>query len=235
MTDRGRQRVWDPDTSGASSFSTVQISGVTPVGGKLPVDTEITIEGDVIVQDMDIRSMPLTEVFVSGTPTVQATDFDIRNLSNTQDSVSVIGDINITHPVIVSGVQGTVDTTGNISIVHPVVISGTQNALSITDNGGSITVDASDLDVRNLSHAQDSVSIPQGLSVVSVPPILISGTTSWARLQEADDLVTTIQYNEPSSRITVSGISYSSSSLGLSALETFVSGTNTLLITRSVT
>ncbi len=59
-------------------------------------------------------------------------------------------------------------------------------------------------------------------------------STLWGQLQTSDDLVTIIQYNEPDSRTTVSGVLYSSVSLGTSALETFVSGTNTLTITRTV-
>ena len=54
------------------------------------------------------------------------------------------------------------------------------------------------------------------------------------QLLGSDDLVTIIQYNEPTARTTVSGIVYSSISLGTSALETFVSGVNVLTITRTV-
>ena len=58
--------------------------------------------------------------------------------------------------------------------------------------------------------------------------------TDWTRLNYADDLVTVIQYNEPAARTTVSGITYTSSSLSLNGLEVFVSGVNTLSITRTI-
>ena len=136
MSDKGITRVgtmrwdetdkkWVKDTGSASSDPTglqnVQISGVTPVNGKLPVDTELIVEGNIIVQDVSIRSAPLTEVTPSGT---------------------------------------------------------------------------------------------------------------YAKLMTASDLITVIQYNEPSTRTTVSGITYSSATLGTTAYETFVSGTNTITISR---
>ena len=58
--------------------------------------------------------------------------------------------------------------------------------------------------------------------------------TDFVRLMNADDLVTKVQYNEAASRTTVSGVLYTSATLGVNALETFVSGTNTLTITRTV-
>ena len=127
---------WIPQTqssSGGGTSSTVSISGVTVVNGRLPVDTELTIEGDVIVDEIKINSMPLTEVYVSGT-------------------------------VSASGVE----------------------------------------------------------------------VSSFGRLMEADDLVTTITYNEPDSRTTVGVITYESSDIGMSATETFASGVNYITITRNV-
>jgi len=63
----------------------------------------------------------------------------------------------------------------------------------------------------------------------------VSGTeiTDFVRVQNADDLVTVVQYNEPSVRTTVSGVTYSSATLGITAYETLVSGTNTLTISRA--
>ena len=113
---------WVPMSSSGSTLSTVQISGITPVGGKLPVDTELTIEGNVIVEDVKIKSAPLTEVYPSGT---------------------------------------------------------------------------------------------------------------YAQIIQSDDLVTEIQYNEPSAMTTVSGVTYTSAVLGTTVLETYVSGINTLTITRA--
>lgn len=67
-----------------------------------------------------------------------------------------------------------------------------------------------------------------------IPQTASSEEAGFTRLINADDLVTVIQYNEPNTRDTVSGILYSSAGLGTSATETFVSGTNTLTITRDI-
>jgi hypothetical protein len=76
---------------------------------------------------------------VDGTVTVTATDLDIRNLSAAQDNVRIS------------------DGTDSLAV-------NTDGSINITDNGGSITVDgtvavtATDLDIRDLSAATDSVT-----------------------------------------------------------------------------
>lgn len=57
--------------------------------------------------------------------------------------------------------------------------------------------------------------------------------TEFDRLQNADDLSTIITYNESNSRGTVKKIVYSSPGMGLTATETFTSGTNTITIVRT--
>lgn len=41
-------------------------------------------------------------------------------------------------------------------------------SLGITDNGGSLTVDAVDLDIRNLSHSQDNIKIGDGVDFLAI-------------------------------------------------------------------
>ena len=41
-------------------------------------------------------------------------------------------------------------------------------SINVKDNGGSLTVDASDLDIRDLSHTQDSVKIGDGTDFLAV-------------------------------------------------------------------
>ena len=53
------------------------------------------------------------------------------------------------------------DGTGN-------AIGSTGGALHISDAGGSLTVDATDLDIRDLSHTQDSARIGDGTDLVTV-------------------------------------------------------------------
>lgn len=86
---------------------------------------------------------------VDGSVTVSASDLDIRDLSHTQDSVK-LG-----------------DGTDFLAV-------NADGSLNITDNGSSITVDgsvtvsASDLDIRDLSHTQDSVKIGDGTDFLAV-------------------------------------------------------------------
>jgi len=47
-------------------------------------------------------------------------------------------------------------------------ISSTGGALHISDGGGSLTVDATDFDIRDLSHTQDSVKIGDGTDFLAV-------------------------------------------------------------------
>ena len=88
-------------------------------------------------------------ITVDGSVTVSATDLDIRDLSHTQDSVKMG------------------DGTDFVAV-------NTDGSLNITDNGGSITVDgsvtvsATDLDIRDLSHSQDSVKIGDGTDFLAV-------------------------------------------------------------------
>lgn len=57
--------------------------------------------------------------------------------------------------------------------------------------------------------------------------------TEFEQLQNADDLTSIITYNESNSMGTVKNIVYSSPGLGMSATETFTSGTNTITIVRT--
>lgn len=45
---------------------------------------------------------------------------------------------------------------------------GADGSINITDNGGSLTVDATNLDIRDLTHVSDSVKIGDGVETVAV-------------------------------------------------------------------
>jgi len=95
--------------------------------------------------------------------TVDAADLDVRDLTNASDSVT-------SHQggawtVTANAGTGKFNTTG--STVNIANQEGT--SLAVNDNGGSLTVDASNLDVRDLSSAQDTVgSVQSGAWAVSV-------------------------------------------------------------------
>jgi hypothetical protein len=90
-------------------------------------------------------------ITVDGAVTVSATDLDIRDLSAAQDNVAIS------------------DGTDTLAVNA----DGSINAI-INDGGGSITVDgavtvsATDLDIRDLSAAQDNVAISDGTDTLDI-------------------------------------------------------------------
>lgn len=120
----------------------------------LPVRTEN--DGDVVVKvgDATTPSQQLTvnadgSVNItdnSGSLTVDAIDLDIRDLDSTQDSVEVL--------------QATHDNlNANVTIQVSDVDVSNANPVPVSDAGGSLTIDAVDLDIRDLAFATDSVDV----------------------------------------------------------------------------
>lgn len=118
----------------------------------LPVRTEQ--DGDVVVKVGDglVPSQQLTvnpdgSVNVTdngGSLTVDATDFDIRDLDSATDSVEVL--------------QATHDNlNANVTIQVGDVDVSNANPVPVSDAGGSLTVDAVNLDIRDLVFATDKV------------------------------------------------------------------------------
>ncbi len=119
--------------------------------------------------------------------TVEATDFDIRDLNNATDSVLVYGNDGVNNQPVRTDATGalaiqdnggsiTVDATdldirdldntadsvlvyGNDGADNRALLTDATGALAIQDNGGSITVDATDLDIRDLDNTTDSVLV----------------------------------------------------------------------------
>lgn len=91
----------------------------------------------------------------SSSITVDATDLDIRDLSSASDSILVL-----------QSVHDDLNANVNLQIDNADVANG--NPVPVSDAGGSITVDATDLDVRDLTHASDSVKIGDGTDFLAV-------------------------------------------------------------------
>lgn len=99
----------------------------------------------------------------TGSITVTATDLDIRDLTHVSDSVQ-IGDGTTLADVL----DGTVDA------LYVAITDGTET-LAIDASGyvtaninGTVTVTATDLDIRDLTDASDSVSIGDGTDTLAV-------------------------------------------------------------------
>lgn len=123
---------------------------VSDAGGSLTVDAV----------NLDIRDLVFAtdKVDVTGsdiTATVTATDLDIRDLDSAQDSVEVL-----------QATHDNLNANANIQVGDADVANG--NPVPVSDAGGSLTVDATDLDIRDLDAAQDNVAISDGTDTLAV-------------------------------------------------------------------
>lgn len=96
--------------------------------------------------------------------TVDAADLDIRDLAFATDKVDVSGSTVILDPA-------TIIALGDVTVENGPGAA----AVNIQDGGNSITVDATDLDIRNLTFAADKVDVT-GSAVALSAPALIAGT-----------------------------------------------------------
>lgn len=94
-------------------------------------------------------------ITVDGSVTVSATNLDIRDLTSVSDSVSVL-----------QATHDNLNLNANIQVGNADVANG--NPVPISDAGGSLTVDATNLDIRDLSAAQDNVAISDGTDTLAV-------------------------------------------------------------------
>lgn len=120
----------------------------------LPIRTESAGDAIVKVADATIPSQQLAvnadgSVNITdngGAITVDASNLDIRDLSAASDSVEAVQD---THDDL--------NANANLQVGNADVANG--NPVPISDAGGAITVDAIDLDIRDLDSASDSVTV----------------------------------------------------------------------------
>lgn len=163
---------------------------VSDAGGSLTVDaTDLDIRNLVFATD---------KVDVSGssiTATVSATDLDIRDLDAAQDNVAISdgtdtlainadGSLNAvvtatdldirnlvfaTDKVDVSGSTVALDA-GTLAALESITVQNGAGAaaVNIQDGGNSITVDANNLDIRDLTHVSDSVKIGDGTDFLAI-------------------------------------------------------------------
>lgn len=131
----------------------------------LPVRTEQAGDVEIKLVDGTITSRKLTvnadgsiNITDNGTSiTVDAADLDIRDLAFATDKVDVTGS------------TVALDAPTLAALESVTVQNGTgAAAVNIQDGGNSITVDAVDLDVRDLTHVSDSIKIGDGTDFLAV-------------------------------------------------------------------
>lgn len=97
--------------------------------------------------------------------TVDATDLDIRSLTFVDDKVDASNSINVE---VVQSAHDDLNTNANIQVANNDVSNG--NPVPISDAGSSLTVDSTNLDIRNLTVARDTVKIGDATHVMTVNP-----------------------------------------------------------------
>ncbi len=132
----------------------------------LAVNADGSINAVVSSTNLDIRDLAFatdkvdvtgSDVTVSNTVTVQSTNLDIRDLVFATDKVDVSGStVALDAPTLAALESITVQNGSGAA------------AVNIQDGGNSITVDAADLDVRDLTHVSDSVKIGDGTDFLAI-------------------------------------------------------------------
>lgn len=149
---------------------------------------------------------------VDGSVTVSATDLDIRDLTSVTDSVSVL-----------QATHDNLNANANIQVGDTDVSNG--NPVPVSDAGGSITVDgsvtvsATDLDIRDLTLALDSVKISANTSANSITnPIFVQMTDATASTENHTYSEDDVSGNSSVNRdLTVAGGTYILKSIEMSA------------------
>jgi hypothetical protein len=147
----GERLIFDDDVWTGSNAGGASVQDSLIENGRVKVDIGQNIQVSV-GPSVEISNDVGNPVPVSGTVsvtepvTVDATNLDIRDLSSATDSVTTV-------PSGTQTVSGTVEITNDVG--NPIPVSGT---VSVTE---PVTVDATDLDIRNLSSATDSVEAKQ--------------------------------------------------------------------------
>lgn len=149
---------------------TVATTSVTMMGGLADEASPDSVdEGDGGALRMTLDRKMLTRV-------VGATDanrLDVSAAGNAQVEVAIalptgtnnIGDVDVlTVPAPLSTTGGGTEATA----LRVTIASDSTGLVSVDDNGGSLTVDAVDLDIRDLTHVSDTVGIGDGTDTLEV-------------------------------------------------------------------
>jgi len=154
------------NVNGSFSLSPGSEIKITDGTDDLAINADGSINATVSATDLDIRDLAFatdkvdvtgSSVTISGSVSVTATDLDIRNLVFATDKVDASGSsVALDAPTLAALESTTVQNGAGAS------------AVNIQDGGNSITVDAADFDIRDLTHVSDSVKIGDGTDFLAV-------------------------------------------------------------------
>jgi fructose-specific phosphotransferase system component IIB len=118
---------------------------------------DLTFAADKVDASGSTVELGATTLAALETITVTATDLDIRNLVFATDKVDVGGSTVELGATTLSALESITVQNGSGGA-----------AVNIQDGGNSITVDAADLDIRDLTHVSDSVKIGDGTDFLAI-------------------------------------------------------------------
>jgi hypothetical protein len=165
----GNSVIQDPDGDflQINPDGSINVSGVT-LSGPVTVSNEVEVKNDTGNPiPVDVGNLPTDypdAVAESTLASVLTTLGDI--LSELQGTLDVLGTVAVSNFPATQPVSGTVEVTNDVG--NPLPVSGTVSVaepVSVDDNGASLTVDAINLDIRDLSSATDSVAVTGTVSV----------------------------------------------------------------------
>lgn len=148
--------------SGDIGTEVLSVRRDTPVSGT-------SADGDYATLNTDADGRLYTNIHDGGNSiTVDAVNLDIRDLTHVSDSVR-IGDGTDLANVTAAGELNVLSTAQPGVDIGDVTVNnaGGAAAVNIQDGGNSITVDAVDLDIRDLTLAQDAVKVSGNTSANS--------------------------------------------------------------------
>lgn len=146
------------------NFPAIQVISGTVDIGNFPASQEITQGTDPWTVDgtVSVDNFPAVQV-------VSAIDLDIRNLSASQDNIRLSDGVDLINITAAGELNVLATAQPGIDIGDVTINNGSgASAVNIQDGGNSLTVDAIDLDIRNLSHTQDSVEIGDGTDFLEI-------------------------------------------------------------------
>ena len=142
------------DTSLAAGTKVIITDGTDDVA----VNADGSVNAVVTATDLDIRDLTASDIVTA----VQATHDNLNLNANLQ-----VGDADVANgnPVPISDAGGSLTVDGTVAATQSgtwdigtvTTLTGITNDVNIADGGNSITVDAVDLDIRDLTAASDSV------------------------------------------------------------------------------
>lgn len=117
------------------------------------IDTILAANHSIVVEDG------------GGSITVDAVNLDIRNLVFADDKVDVSGSTVELGATTLAALES-ITVSGTVELGATTLAA--LESITVVDGGGSLTVDASDLDIRDLTHVSDSVKIGDGTDFLAI-------------------------------------------------------------------